>query len=52
LNNETMLAGDPRIINHNVMVLVFQFKSIHGAPHDLMSWCNLIQLQSLCLLLW
>jgi azurin len=73
LDNETMLAGDPRIINHNVIVgstayksdisilesllshgevLVFQFKSIHGAPHDLMTWCNLIQLQSLCLLLW
>jgi hypothetical protein len=62
LDNETMLAGDPRIINHNVIVrstaykpdisilesvlshgeiLVFQFKSIHGAPHNLMTWCNL-----------
>jgi len=55
LDNETMIAGDSRIINHNVIVfgtedklyipiaesllfhgeiLVFQFKSKHGAPSN------------------
>ncbi len=55
LDHETMIAGDPRIINHNVIVrssadksdipifdfvlshgevLVFQFKSKHGAPSN------------------
>ena len=69
---ETMIAGDPRIINHYVIVLctsdksyipisesvlshgeilVFQFKSKHGAPPTDITWPKMVEMQSLCPLL-